>query len=75
MFWRGKSVTLARRVDYASSCHAKEGNTATPAHQTRGTGVAEPLLAFLGQPQYYQKAVYKASKDNNNVFEPSSPYE
>jgi len=24
------------------------------------TGVAEPLLAFLGQPQYYQKAVYKA---------------
>jgi len=39
------------------------------------TGVAEPLLAFLGQPQYYQKAVYKASKDNNNVFEPSSPYE
>ena len=74
MFWHGKSVMLARRADYVSSCHVEEGNT-TPARRTRGVDVAEPLLAFLGQPQYYQKAVYKASKDNNNVFEPSSPYE
>ena len=60
MLWHGKSVMLARRANYVSSCHVKEGNTTTPACRTRGVDVAEPLLAFLGQPQYYQKAVYKA---------------